>query len=110
MATKEEKRARPPLESLNTKEFQKDWDKLLKSGRYDMSRLKETMLLVIANDGMPPEYLDHELSGDLAGIRDCHVGGDFLLLYKIDMASAKSIWGTASFLRAGTHSELFKKK
>lgn len=108
MATKTEKRASPPLGSENTKEFQKDWDRLLKSGRYNMSNLKEAMLLIIANEGLAEGYRDHELSGDMAGIRECHVGGDFLLLYIVEMVSAKSQWGAVSFVRAGTHSEMFK--
>jgi mRNA interferase YafQ len=100
------KRAAPPLASENTKSFQKDWDRLLKSGRYDMGRIKETMLLIIANNGpLPPEYQDHQLAGDWADFRECHVGGDFLLIYQIAMVN--KMWGAVIFARAGTHSELF---
>jgi mRNA interferase YafQ len=100
------KRAAPPLESENSKGFRKDWDRLLKSGRYDMGRLKETMLLIIANDGpLPPEYKDHQLTGDLADYRECHVGGDFLLIYRVVMVD--KLWGAVFFARAGTHAELF---
>ena len=45
-----------------------------------MRRLKEAMLLLIANDGpLGPEWLDHPLVGDWEGHRECHIGGDFLL-------------------------------
>ena len=84
-----------------TKTFLKDWQRLTHSGRYDMLRLKEAMLLLIAHDEpLGPEWLDHALKGEWADYRECHVGGDFLLIYQVT--------GNAiNFVRAGTHSELF---
>lgn len=83
----------------------KDWERLSRSGRYDMHRLKEAMLHLIANDApLGPEWLDHPLKGEWAGHRECHIGGDFLLAYKID-ASAKT--ELVIFVRAGTHADLF---
>lgn len=59
------KRANLPRASDYTKDFLKDWQRLSHSGRYDMNRLKEAMTLLIANDGpLPPEWLDHPLTGD----------------------------------------------
>lgn len=99
----QQKRANPPRNADKTKQFQKDWQRLSHSGRYDMYRLKEAMLLLIANDGpLPPEYFDHGLSGDWDGFRECHVGGDFLLIY--DLRDD----GSVIFVRAGTHAELFE--
>jgi mRNA interferase YafQ len=70
-----------------------------------MNRLKQVMLLLIANDGpLGPEWSDHPLKGDWAGHRECHVGGDFLLAYKIDDEGRS---GQVIFVRAGTHAELF---
>lgn len=67
-----------------------------------MGRLKQVMLLLIANDGpLGAEWRDHELTGQWRGFRECHVGGDFLLVYK------RNDTGIV-FTRAGTHSELFK--
>ena len=90
------------------KSFAKDWERLSRSGRYDMSRLKTVMLLLVAKDApLPPEWKDHPLKGDWAGHRECHVGGDFLLIYYVDETAGPS--GTIVFVRAGTHSELFRK-
>jgi len=106
MASTYGKRAAPPFESENSKDFRKDWDRLSKSGRYDMGRLKETMLLIIANNGpLPAEYKDHELSGNYMDNRECHVGGDFLLIYRVVMVN--KLWGGVFFVRAGTHADLF---
>ena len=99
------KRASCPRAADYTKAFAKDWERLTHSGRYDMKRLKEAMLLLIANDAaLPPEWLDHALKGDWGGHRECHIGGDFLLIYKLD-DSGKS--GLVIFVRAGTHADLF---
>ena len=63
------------------------------------------MLLLIANDApLGPEWLDHPLKGNLAGHRECHIGGDFLLTYKLDDAGKA---GLVIFVRAGTHSDIF---
>lgn len=44
------KRASLPRAADYTKAFSKDWERLERSGRYDMKRLKEAMLLLVAND------------------------------------------------------------
>jgi mRNA interferase YafQ len=84
-----------------TKQFAKDWEKLSHSGRQDMRRLKEAMLLLIENEGsLPAEWVDHELDGEWADHRECHAKGDLLLIYRLQGDSV-------IFVRAGTHSELF---
>jgi mRNA interferase YafQ len=95
------KRASLPRAADYAKAFLKDWHRLSHSGRYDMVRLKEAMMLLIANDApLGPEWLDHALKGEWADHRECHIGGDFLLIYQVD--------GNAiNFVRGGTHSELF---
>ena len=99
------KRANLPRASDYTKEFLKDWRRMSHSGRYNLNGLKEAMLLLIANDGpLPAEWLDHSLSGDWDGYRECHIGGDFLLIYKLDDTGKQ---GLVVFIRSGTHAELF---
>jgi mRNA interferase YafQ len=64
------------------------------------------MLLLIANDApLGPEWLDHPLKGNWNGHRECHVGGDFLLVYRLAETPAGSL---IVFVRAGTHAELFE--
>jgi len=73
-----------------------------------MRLLKEVMLSLVANDApLGPEWMDHPLKGDWAGFRECHIGGDFLLIYEIDDTAGKN--GAVNFVRAGSHSELFKE-
>ena len=69
-----------------------------------MNRLKETIQLLIANAGpMLPEYKNHSLVGEWVGFDECHVGGDFLLIYE------RRADGWLVFTRDGTHSDLFGK-
>ncbi len=100
------KRAAPPRRVDYTKAFLKDGERLSRSGRYDLGRLKEAMLLLVANDApLGPEWLDHPLRGEWQGCRECHVGGDFLLIYRLDDAPASDL---IVFVRAGTHADLFE--
>jgi mRNA interferase YafQ len=72
------------------------------AGRYDLAKLKETMLALIANRGpLPPERRDYALVGDWAGHRECHIGGDFLLIYRYSDDGIV-------FVRVGTHADLFE--
>ena len=101
-----DKRAGLPRRSDYTKTFLKDWDRLTRSGRYDMNRLKQVMLALIANEApVGPEWRDHALIGDWAGHRECHIGGDFLLIYKLDDSSRT---GDVIFVRTGTQADLFE--
>ncbi len=100
------KRATPPRRVDYTKAFGKDWERLSRSGRYDLGRLKEAMLLLIAADApLGPEWLDHPLQGAWKGCRECHIGGDFLLIYRLAEAPADDL---IVFVRAGTHADLFE--
>jgi mRNA interferase YafQ len=104
--SKKASKAAPPRVFAIHKDFRKDWTKLEHSGRYDMTRLKTVMLMLI--DGatsLPAEYLDHALIGDWQGHRECHIGGDWLLIYRLDVQANKD--DLLMFVRTGTHSELF---
>lgn len=95
------KRAALPRAADFAKGFKKDWNRLSQSGRYNMSRLKEAILILIANDTpLGPEWLDHPLKGSWREYRECHIGGDFLLIYRIHE-------DVIFFVRAGTHADLF---
>ncbi len=95
------KRATLPRRVDYTKSFLKDWQRLTHSGRYDMNNLKEAMLLLMAGDKpLGAEWLDHPLKGKWADHRECHIGGDFLLIYQIGD-------NLIIFVRAGSHADLF---
>ncbi len=67
--------------------------------------LKKVMLLLIANEGsLPPEWKDHGLEGEWQDHRECHIGGDFLLTYRLSKRGKEE---SITFVPVGTHSELF---
>lgn len=102
------KRAAFPREVEYAKSFRKDWERLSRTGRFNMASLKEVVLLLIAADGpLGAEWKDHPLKGGWAGYRECHIGGDFLLIYRL--VEEKGGSGGIVFVRAGTHSELFNE-
>ena len=58
------KRAKLPRRVDYARSFLKDWERLSRSGRYDMNWLKAVMLMLIANAApLGPEQRDHRLSG-----------------------------------------------
>ena len=53
-------------------------------------------------EALPTKNLDHALSGNFAGCRECHITPDWLLVYEI--ADEELV---LYLLRTGTHSDLF---
>ncbi len=103
--TAKRKRARRFRNVKQTKDFDRDWERLDVSGRHDMHRIKEAISILAMNEGpMPSEWKDHPLTGNLSDFRECHVKGDLLLVYQIIKDSK---FETLMIARAGTHSEIF---
>ena len=101
-----EKRTTLPRDAKKAGDFVKSWRRLSRSGKHDMNALKEAMLLLIANNApLPAEWRDHKLKGEFEGMRECHVKGDFLLVYQV---YDDDDGGLVAFLDAGTHAEIFK--
>lgn len=63
--------------------------------------LMPIMLALVADQALAPRQRDHELVGNWAGFRECHVKPDLLLIYK------KPDDDTLALARLGSHSKLF---
>ena len=86
-----------------TTQFKKDL-KLAKKQNKDLDKLFSVIEVLARGETLPPQYRDHELSGNYKGTRECHVEPDWLLIYEIqDNVLVLMLY------RLGTHSELFKK-
>ena len=80
--------------------FRRDF-KICVKRRYDMNLLQQAIDILRIPDQLPPKNRDHDLTGDYAGHRECHLSPDWLLIYKQD--------GDELLLyRTGTHSDLFR--
>ena len=65
------------------------------------------MLDLIANDApLGPERRDHALKGAWANHRECHVGGNFLLVYQVDDAPKPTVRSTSSAPTSNSSNDL----
>lgn len=89
------------LDIRYSNKFKKDYKKIIKRG-YNPQLLQNVLTILCDEKPLPPEYKDHNLSGNYAGHRECHITPDWLLIYKIEQDIL-----TLSLTRTGTHSDLF---
>ena len=83
-------------------QYKKDY----KRYRHQPQKLNELKVVIdmLANDiPIPPKYNPHILHGDYKGCMECHIQGDFLLIW-IDEVN-----NIVELVRLGTHAELFGK-
>ena len=81
--------------------FKKDYKRIVKRG-YDMRLLEKVIELLANQKPLPEKNRDHQLSGDYAGCRECHITPDWLLIYEV--ADEELI---LYLTRTGSHSDLF---
>ena len=81
--------------------FKKDY-KLIKKRGYNLSKLHEVFQQLIEKGNVDAEYLPHKLVGNYIGYWECHIQGDWLLVWEIDKASK-----VVRLIATGTHSDLF---
>ena len=84
------------------KKYRKQYKQLKKRG-YNMDLLDEVVLMLAQGQTLPVNYNDHPLKGDKLGYRDCHIKGDWVLIYKIDINILNLILS-----ETGTHSDILE--
>ncbi|MCH7531689.1 MAG: type II toxin-antitoxin system YafQ family toxin [Gemmatimonadetes bacterium] len=85
--------------SRATRRFKKDWRRCETRG-LEMRLLREIMETLIRGDELDPLRRVHALRGEFHDCTECHVGGDWLLIWR---ATDEEI----VFVRTGTHDDLF---
>ena len=89
------------LDIVLSNQFRKDLRLASRRG-YDLALLDQTVQTLAKQEPLPSKNRDHELAGNYAGFRECHIQPDWLLVYRIDGEEL------ILFLsRTGTHSDLF---
>ena len=86
-----------------TTKFKKDY-KLAMKRHLDIELLDDIIRMLSRGEILPEKNKDHELSGDWAGHRECHIQPDWLLVYRIEGNML-----VLTLVRTGTHSDLFEK-
>ena len=85
-----------------TSQFKKDYKRI--QNQPDKLKALDVVLSALAATGtVPQEYFPHSLSGNWANHMECHIKGDFLLIWYDKEA------GIIKLVRMGSHSELFGK-
>lgn len=84
-----------------TGQFKKDLKRILNQPK-KLKALNEVLNMLKDELPLPEKYRKHTLSGKYSGCFECHIEGDFLLVW-YDEAS-----DTIALYRLGSHSELFK--
>lgn len=89
------------LKVVLSNQFKKDL-KLAQKRGLKLEILTDIVDKLANQEELPPKNKDHNLSGDYAGYRECHVQPDWLLVYKIEEEDVLLF-----LFRTGTHSDLF---
>lgn len=82
--------------------FKKDV-KLLQSRWYDMTKLKEILLILVNDENLDARYKNHQLKWNLSHLQELHIAPNWLLLYQY-------IWDNIiRFDATWTHNDLLEK-
>lgn len=87
-----------------TKEFRRHYAKCERSGK-DMEKLNAVMRIPLRHESIPAKHRDHALQGRWKHIRDCHIEGDWILLYEIGIDGEG--YETITFHATDNHENLF---
>ena len=83
-----------------TADFDRDVTRLKRQGK-DIEHLFAVVEMLVSEETLDPAYRDHALHGEWAGVRECHIEGDWLLAYTIR-------GDELTLIRTTTHAELFR--
>ncbi len=89
------------MKSLKTSTLYRKDLKRYRNKPQKLAALKQVLELLINEQPIPQEYYPHMLQGEYKGCMECHIQGDFLLIW-IDEVN-----DIIELVRLGSHSELF---
>lgn len=84
-----------------TRQFKKDLKRFLNQPK-KLEELKIILDMLRNETPLPEKYRQHPLKGEYSGCLECHIEGDFLLIWYDEESD------TLALFRLGSHSELFK--
>lgn len=76
--------------------------KICQKRKYNFSELEKVIEKLLIPEPLEDRNREHNLSGNYAGFRECHIAPDWLLIYRYD-------GDYLELVRTGTHSDLFGK-
>lgn len=89
---------------VHTEKFTKSLKRLVKGGlkKSTQKNIQVAIDKIVAGERLESNYKDHQLHGEFAEYRECHVQGDLLLIYKIINQELILI-----LIDIGSHNDLF---
>ena len=87
---------------FRSKRFRKSLKKMIQRGK-DINKINDVILKLANGETLEPKYKDHALSGDLEGLRDCHIENDWVLFYFYTTTGELIL----TLSDTGTHADLF---
>lgn len=85
-----------------TTQYKKDY-KRFRNNPKKLAKLMVILSMLQSEIPIPAEYDPHMLTGNYAGYMECHIEGDFLLIWFDREADQIDL------VRLGSHSELFRQ-
>lgn len=85
-----------------TGQFKKDLKRFLNNPK-KLKALNDVLDMLKKEVPLPAKYRQHDLHGKYEGCLECHVEGDFLLVWFDEENNVIALF------RLGSHSEIFKK-
>ena len=76
--------------------------KLAQKRGLNLELLRTVVNTLACGEPLDPKYRDHDLNGNYAGFRECHIKPDWLLVYRVEQEELELF-----LFRTGTHSDLF---
>ena len=83
-------------------QFKRDL-KLARKRGLDITLLNKVVTKLANEEPLEVKYRDHDLKGNYAGFRECHIMPDWLLIYRIDGNDLMLF-----LARTGSHADLFE--
>ena len=86
-------------ELILTTRFRRDLRRAARRGKNE-ERLREVIERLVAGEPLEPPHRVHQLTGNLAPLWECHIEGDWLLVWDEDDTSV-------CLMRTGSHGDIF---
>ena len=81
-------------------QFKKDFKKVTKMSIPDIIEVGNVISELRKGQLIDIKYVDHPLSGNWGGFRDCHIKPDLVLIYRV-------LESTLQLARIGSHNDVF---
>ena len=88
--------------AIHSRQFNKSFKKISKHKDFNEEILRKVIRELAQGKVLEPRHRDHNLKGDMSGIRECHIQNDILLMYRKEKDILVLI-----LVDIGTHSSLF---